>query len=206
MATPKGYAFYEHLLLLSPDQKVNAEIMEIKTAYSKDYGLASAPRSKPHITLANFGQFESMEKPIVEGFEKLAKAIPPTTIKLSGFGQFNYRTIYINVMQNKPIAHGVSAMKLRLAKKMNALDTFKPSFTSNLHLTIARNIAEPQFKQAWEEWGKRRYSASFPVNGMLLMKREIDPVTFKPKESYRLIKYFPFTGKEAEAEQLNLFK
>lgn len=205
MAKKTAYAFYEHLLLLSPDQKVNAEIMDIKTAYHNDYGLSSAIKSKPHITLANFGQFESMERPIVEDFEKLAKAIPPTTIKLSGFGQFNYRTIYVNVVQNKPIAQGVSAMKLRLAKKLNALDTFKPSFSNNLHLTIARNMAEPQFRQAWEEWGKRRYNASFAANGMLLLKREIDPVTFSPKESYRLIKYFPFTGREQELEQLTLF-
>lgn len=205
MAKKTAYAFYEHLLLLSPDPKVNAEIMEIKTAYSDNYGLASAIKSKPHITLANFGQFESMERPIVEGFEKLAKAIPPTTIKLSGFGQFNYRTIYVKVLKNKPIARGVMAMRLRLSKKLNALDTFKPAFSNNLHLTIARNIAMPQFEQAWEEWGQRRYNASFAAKGMLLMKREIDPVTFQPKESYRLIKYFPFTGKEQEFEQLALF-
>jgi len=205
MAKKTAYAFYEHLLLLSPDPKVNAGIMEIKSAYNENYGLASAIKSKPHITLANFGQFESMEKPLVNDFEKLAKAIPPTTIKLSGFGQFNHRTIYVKVLKNKPIARGVMAMRLRLSKKLNALDTFKPSFSNNLHLTIARNIAMPQFEQAWEEWGQRRYNASFAAKGMLLMKREVDPVTFQPKESYRLIKYFPFTGREQEVEQLALF-
>ena len=57
--------FYEYLLLLSPSTQVKGEVMKIKNLYKNEYGIISAPNSKPHITLVDFCQFKSTEQTIL---------------------------------------------------------------------------------------------------------------------------------------------
>jgi 2'-5' RNA ligase len=197
--------FYEYLLLLSPSPQVKGEVMKIKNLYKNEYGIISAPNSKPHITLVDFCQFKSTEQTIIKSLKTISKYVQPTEIILSEFGQFNERTIYINVIENKSILNCISLIKSHLRKKLTGIKSINPAFTSHLHLTIAKNIPVSQFANVWIDWKNKAYYNSFLSIEMLLLKREIEINSLKPLSYYKPIETFSFTGENNLNQQLTLF-
>lgn len=197
--------FHEYLLLLSPDEKIKHETMEIKKVFNKEYGINNATISRPHITLVNFCQFESMEKSIFETLKAISKHVQPTVIELSGFGQFKESTIFIDVIENSSILNCITLIKSHVRKKLNLSRRFKPQFSNHLHLTIARKISASQFINAWKVCKDKEYNNSFIADEMLLLKREIDMQTLLPLSYYQPVSTFLFKGKKELNQQLHLF-
>lgn len=103
MNVTPGYKIYEYLLVLNPHEALRDKIMAVKQYFFDTYKNSSAVYGKPHITLANFVQYEMMEERLLNRLQVVAMGCPPVKIELKDYGSFPSHTIYINITSKVPI-------------------------------------------------------------------------------------------------------
>src|ERR1043165_8071367 len=106
--TIPGYRIYEYLLVLNPHEELRNKIMRVKQDFYGTYKASTAIGGKPHITLANFLQYELMEERLVNRLKIVAMGFYPIKVELKDFGSFPSHTIYINDLGN---CHNLSDRK-----------------------------------------------------------------------------------------------
>jgi 2'-5' RNA ligase len=195
----------EYLLIISPDENINKELIKMKCEFRDNYGCTYAAQSHPHCTLMNFVQYQNMENYLIRRFESLVRSFSPVKITLNGFGQYPIHTIYVKMEDDKKLSKMVKIMRMKLKQVLKGFETFKTTYLTDPHLTIARRMTEGQFDQAWTEWKKRKFNSSFEATHILLLRRSISEIDFQPKGNYKEVKHFELTGAEEKEEQLALF-
>ena len=98
-----GYKIYEYLLVLNPHEALRDKIMQVKQHFYDTYKNASAVYSKPHITLANFVQYQMLEERLINRLQAIAMGFPPMKVELKDYGSFPSHTIYINITSKVPV-------------------------------------------------------------------------------------------------------
>ncbi len=190
----EGQRLYEYLLIISPDEFVNGKIKEIKTLFAEQYGYKNTANLEPHVTLINFIQYHTSEFRIINCIEKFCRSVVPFTVTLKGFGNFEPHTIYAKLDSTVNVVAIVKNIRTRFKNLLASSANSKPSFTTKSHLTIARGMTHKQFDLAWKRWQKEDFLASFNVNQMILIKRELNPIDLKPIGTYRPVQDFVFSG------------
>ena len=104
-------SIYEYLLILSPHEDLQNRIMDIKKDFAEKYSMPEALHSKPHLTLANFLQYDMMEPRIVTRLHAAALSCRPIKIELNNFGSFPSHTIYINVTSKVPLQNLIKTIR-----------------------------------------------------------------------------------------------
>jgi len=196
---------FEYLAVLEPDDGVSARIKEIKNYFQNEYGCEYAAQLKPHCTLLKFPQYTHLEKQMVKRFDAIARTLAPAELRLDGFGNFPHHTIYVRVDQNQQLEKIMKNIKVKLRPFLQKIETLKPTYLKNPHITIARKMNEVQFELAWDEWKNRPFKAVLNANHILLLKRPLDPETLAATGTYQIVERFKLSGSDAEIEQLLLF-
>lgn len=189
---------YEYLLILPIIEWVSSEVLKIKYLFEQQYGCRKAANSEPHITLINFIQLVTMENHIVQRLERFSRSVVPFVVKLNGFGNVPSSVIYINVVNKAPIVEIVKNMKGPFKHLLTPDKKLGPKFAQNPHVTIAREMSTEQYDQALLEWKNKEFAFSFPVNEMILLKREI------PSGKCYTVKHFLFGGSNNQGIQSTL--
>ncbi len=186
---------YEYLLVLPIIERISSEILKIKYLFEREYGCRKAANSEPHITLIKFIQLVTMEKSIVQRLERFSRSVVPFIVKLNGFGNVPSSVIYINVLNKTPIIEIVKNMRGPFKHLLTPDKKLDPKFTRNPHVTIAREMSPEQYDQALLEWQNKEFTFSFPVNEMILLRREI------PSGKCYTVKHFLFGGSDKDGIQ-----
>lgn len=91
-------------------------------------------------------------------------------------------------------------LKNRFRRYMMVTERFAPYFPKqHPHVTLARGMSSEQFEKAWPEYEGKEFKASFEVNEMVLLKKELFSQT-----NYQIVKHFKFTAVEKKGVQLQL--
>ncbi|MEO5571293.1 MAG: 2'-5' RNA ligase family protein, partial [Bacteroidia bacterium] len=157
---------YEYLLLISPPAHIKNEIMEIKNEFHAKLNHIQAIKSKPHITLINFGFNTAFEKDLVLKINEVMKTHTTFDVRLKNFNHFRTHTIYIRVETEKPIINLVRSLHSSLT-----LPSSQSFFAWKPHMTIAKGLTENKFNEAMPEFETKNFEASFITEYILLMKR-----------------------------------
>ena len=193
-----GYKYSEYLLVLKPNTVLQEKIVEIKKQFSKKYKIPRAIYSKPHITLANFLQFEMVEERLLNRLKILAMRYHPVTVSLKDYGSFPTHTVYINVESKQQVENLVKA--LRPASQLMTLNKDnKPHFINAPHLTIARKLLPWQYEQSWNEYSHKDFTGHFIAENMLLLKK------ITGEKYYQVIEQFEFLNQPVNVKQGKLF-
>jgi 2'-5' RNA ligase len=196
-------AFYEYLLMISLSDEDTKAIGRIKWQYRERYGCSKAANLKAHITMANFCQFGINEPSIINLFHRFCQSFLPVEVNLKGFGHFTNKTIYINVHKQASIIEIVKGLKTKMKGKLKVINSLKPKFiTKSLHVTIARDMTEKQYQQAWQEWQNEAFDSQFLVKDITLLRRQIDITTWSRIGSYKEVARFPLEGKNLYGHQM----
>lgn len=193
-----GYRIKEYLLVLNPHEELRNKIMQVKDGFYKEYKAVTAIAGKPHITLANFLQYEMMEERIVNRLKTVAMGHHAFKVELKNFGSFPSHTIFINVVTKEPVRELVRQIKpfqqlLRLNKE------HKPHFIDEPHLTIARKLVPWQYEKGWLEYSQKNFTGRFIADSMLLLGRRVGD---KP---YQVIQRMEFMNLPVNTQQGQLF-
>lgn len=198
-STIPGYRVYEYLLVLSPHEELWNRIMKVKNDFAEDYQSDYARKGKPHITLANFLQYEMMEERLVNRLKMVAMGFPPIKVELRDYGSFPAHTIYINVVSKIPIQTLVKQIRTEAQRLMKLNDDNKPHFILEPHLTIARRLLPWQYEKGWLQYSNRHFTGRFIADGMLLIKKPVGEVR------YQIVQRFEFQNLPVTTKQGELF-
>jgi 2'-5' RNA ligase len=198
-ATIPGYRVYEYLLVLSPHQELWNRILKVKEAFAEKYKSDHAKWGKPHITLANFLQYEMMEERLINRLKMVAMGYHPIKVELRDYGSFPSHTIYINVVSKIPVQTLVKEIRSEAQRLMKLNDDNKPHFILEPHLTIARKLEPWQYEKGWLEYSHKHFTGRFIADAMLLLKRPVGSV------QYQIAQRFEFQNLPVTTKQGMLF-
>lgn len=196
-ATIPGYRVYEYLLVLSPHQELWNRILKVKEAFAEKYKTDHAKWGKPHITLANFLQYEMMEERLINRLKMVAMGYHPIKVELRDYGSFPSHTIYINVVSKIPVQTLVKEIRSETQRLMKLNDDNKPHFILEPHLTIARKLQPWQYEQGWLEYSHKHFTGRFIADAMLLLKRPVGSMQYQIAQRFEF-QNLPVTTKQGE--------
>lgn len=196
-ATIPGYRVYEYLLVLSPHQELWNRILKVKEVFAEKYKSDQAKWGKPHITLANFLQYEMMEERLINRLKMVAIAYHPIKVELRDYGSFPSHTIYINVVSKIPVQTLVKEIRSETQRLMKLNDDNKPHFILEPHLTIARKLQPWQYEQGWLEYSHKHFTGRFIADAMLLLKRPVGSMQYQIAQRFEF-QNLPVTTKQGE--------
>ncbi|MGN7205667.1 2'-5' RNA ligase family protein [Pedobacter sp. SAFR-022] len=194
---------YEYLAIISPEEKVRADIQEMKQSCKRDYGWKLEAGTKPHLTLFSYRGNAESERILIKNFEQITTQTPSINIRLSNFNFFagqNY-TIYARVEEDPDLSRLLRNLKNVLSNWLRSgkNPTYSPS--TKAHLTIAKSISRYDFEKVWPAWKNKNYQASFKADRMLLLRRTPGFMYGKFDRIAELI----FQGKPMNSAQTMLF-
>lgn len=193
-----GYNYNEYLLILNPPQVLQTKIIEVKKDFYEKYRADSALWGKPHLTLANFVQFEMMEERLVNRLKTIGMGYTPFKVELKDFGSFPSHTIFINVDSKLQVKN--LSRELRNAQKLMTLNKEnKPHFFDDPHITITRRLLPWQYEKGWQDYSHRHFTGRFIADGMLLIKRRVGT------KAYQIVQRFEFMNLPVTTKQGDLF-
>ncbi|WP_276504422.1 2'-5' RNA ligase family protein [Terrimonas pollutisoli] len=195
--TLPGYRINEYLLVLSPHEELWNRIIKVKEEFGDKYQSDQAKWSKPHITLANFVQYEMMEERLINRLKVVGMAFPPFKVELKDFGSFPSHTIFINVTSKVPIQSLVKQVRSEAQRLMKLNDENKPHFIMEPHVTIARKLQPWQYDKGWLEYSNKNFTGRFIANEMTLLRRPVGEKKYKTVRRFEL-QNLPVLTKQGE--------
>jgi 2'-5' RNA ligase len=193
-----GYNYNEYLLILNPHEELRNKIIGVKKDFYEKYKAESALWGKPHLSLANFVQFEMMEERLVNRLKTIAMGYTPFKVELRDFGSFPSHTIFISV-DSKLQAKNLTR-ELRHAQKLMTLNKDnRPHFFDDPHITVARKLLPWQYEKGWQDYSHRHFTGRFIADGMLLIKRKVG------ERAYQIVQRFEFMNLPVTTKQGDLF-
>jgi 2'-5' RNA ligase len=198
--TIPGYRIYEYLLVLSPHKELWDKIMEVKMRFAEDYQSDHARWGKPHVTLANFVQYEMMQERLVNRLKIVAMGCTPFKVEVRDFGSFPTHTIFINVVSKIPIQTLVKCIRHESQRLMTLNKDNKPYFgLEDPHLTIARKLIHWQYEKGWLEYSNKNFTGRFIADSMVLLRRPVGEM------KYQVVRKFEFQNMPVMTKQGDLF-
>jgi 2'-5' RNA ligase len=155
-----------------PPSDVSEAIRVIQQAFTEKYKSKAALKPPVPITLIPpYYEVTESENDLVGGLSKWGKGHVPFIVELHNYAFFNEaRVVFIDVTRSEML------MKLQadLVKRFNEILHNAKFYELHLfhpHITIGhRNIDKQRFKEIKEEYGNKKFQASFEVNQFHLWK------------------------------------
>ena len=177
--TIPGYKLNEYLLVLNPHEDLRGRIMNVKEKFFETYKADTARFGKPHITLANFVQYQMKEERLINRLKTVAMGHHPFKVELKDFGSFPSHTIYINVTSKIPVQNLVERIRSEAQQIMKLNATDKLHFMMEPHVSIARKLLPWQYEKAWLEYSNKHFTGRFIADSMLLLKRPVGTLKYQ---------------------------
>jgi 2'-5' RNA ligase len=194
-----GFKVAEYLLVMQPHADLWDKIMQLKKEFAGTYQATTALWSKPHLTVANFLQYEMIEPKLLQKLQQVTKTLQPIKIELKDFGSFPAHTIYINVTSKVPIQTMVKKIRTETQKLMKLNKDNTPHFMLEPHFTIARKLLPWQYEKGWLAFSHKEFTGRFIAHNMLLLKRPLGEM------KYSQLKVFDFLQQQETNQQTELF-
>ncbi len=169
-ATWNRPGFYEYLLVAHPCGDVNNKVIAEKQAFYEGFGVKTAIKTVPHITIANFLAREAMEETIIRYVQRICNQQPAFEVMLNNYSGFAPHTIYVRVQNPQPFR--------QLARELKAVTDYVYScacppvkLITNPHITIARSLPEDVYFKALMWYSQKTFHETFTVNELVLLRR-----------------------------------
>ena len=198
-ATIPGYRIYEYLLVLSPHEELWNRIVKEKEVFADKYKSDNARWTKPHITLANFLQYELMEERLLNRLKMTAMGFHPIKVELKDYGSFPSHTIYMSVVSKLPVQSLVKTIRTDAQRLMKLNNDNKPHFILEPHIPIARRLEPWQYEKGWLEYSHKHFTGRFIADAMLLLKRPVG------ENKYQIAQRLEFQNLAVTTKQGELF-
>lgn len=165
-------ALQMYFIAIVPPEPIYGQVMNYKKWFAEQHNSKAALKSPPHITLhMPFRIKEEKEALLNDVLQKCGEQQQQFEIELDGFGQFNERTVFIDV-EHTDALHGLFKAIMR-AMKVN-FNIFNADYKNrgyNPHMTLAfRDLKRDEFKRAWPDFKDKNYQQRFTATAFTLLK------------------------------------
>jgi len=151
---------------LEVQEYANQVIQELGDRYQ-----TRTSKSPPHITLQPPFQWQIQQvSQLEQTLSNFARSQSRVSMKLSGFGAFVPRVLYIDVLKTAELLALQAALTKHLEETLEIVDPKSKSRAFAPHLTVAsRNFTRLTFKQAWAELQLRPVEFEFVGDRLTLL-------------------------------------
>ena len=193
----------EYLAVISPDERVSSDVMEMKLRCKEKFGSTSAIYSRAHLTIFNIIQPALNEERLIKCLERNIEKINPFKINLNGIDNFsnNSAVLYVKLEDEKEFYDLSQNIREFTRSVLKSIKGYPPRFTYKGHITIAKDIPNAIFPKVWESLKNLEYQSSTTASGIVLLKR---PFTYL-SSSYEVVGNYSFLGKGHFDPQMSLF-
>ncbi|MEO8887452.1 MAG: 2'-5' RNA ligase family protein [Mucilaginibacter sp.] len=186
----KNYA--DFIILLSPSDKVKAQVREHKLYAAEIIGNYESMNSIAHISIKKMHRQKSfLTEPAIRALTPKLAAIAPITLTIDGFDYFNhgedFKTIYAKIRSSPENTAWFKTLK----KHLNLKEFMVP------HITIARNIPISDFNRLWPHFKAIKWNETFTISELTVLQKE----TFAPFAKWEIFTTLPFNGKPLDVVQ-----
>lgn len=163
-----------YFIAIVPPEPIYGEALALKNQFKDQYNSKAALNSPPHITLhMPFKWKESKEAELASSLETFAVKQKSFELKLTGFGAFEPRVIFIDVRKDEMLTDLQKRLKRFCKTELNLFNADYKEFAYHPHLTLAfRDLKKPEFYKAWEEFKERKFEATVNVVSITLLKHD----------------------------------
>ncbi len=161
------------LIGIIPSKKICGEVNQFKLFAKEHFQSGHALNAPPHITLISPFHLEMPDFQALDSTLKVfVKNQKEFYLGLDNFSAFPPRVIFVDIIANVEL----NTLKIELSKalkeKLNLADKdHKRDF--HPHLTVAfKDLTKERFEPAWQHFSKKKYSRSFLVKSIFLLKHE----------------------------------
>src|SRR4051794_13573099 len=169
----KGQAqLYFIAIMLS--QTADAAIISFKNDMADRFQSRKALRTASHITLKAPFKVAADERPhLLQWFEGMRITTTPFMQEVKDFGAFNNKrnpVIFVQPVMNESLKHLQKEVLKQFSHAFPKEAISKNEHVFSPHITIAyRDLYYHHFKEAWEEYQMKTYSALFEVDSFQLL-------------------------------------
>ncbi len=158
-----------YFVALIPPGKIKDEIRSLKEEVREKYQMKHALKLPAHITLQRpFKMPEPIEEELKVFLESFSEKQQAFIIKISGFGRFDQRAIFAEVINKQPVINLFDRLQEGISPFVHAKDK---QHSIHPHLTIAtRDLGRQNFQRVWEDFKDREYEADFKAESLFLLK------------------------------------
>jgi len=160
-----------YFIAIVPKEPLASQITLIKKDIKSEYQSSAALRSPPHITLhmpfkMDVNKLQLVKEAIAEKFA----GISPFLIRISNFGAFPPKVIFIKVDDNEYLSRAYHIIsEIMKGFNFNNQDYRNKGF--HPHITIAfRDLRKREFIRAWEKYKEEKFESEFVCNSVCLLK------------------------------------
>lgn len=160
-----------YFIALLPPVEIREEVTQIKRDFAEHYGSRAALKSPPHVTL------QPPFKRSIEDVSRLkaclsewATGCAPVPMKLSGFGAFPPRVIYVDVVKTPELMTIQVSLAAHLEANLGRMDDRHRSRPFVPHMTVAfRDLKREAFQKAWPQYRDRSIEYEFTATHLTLL-------------------------------------
>lgn len=159
-----------YFIALLPPKQLCDEIRGIKEEIRKKYKAKHALKLPAHITLHPPFRLKNIgEEDLITSLRKFAEEQSKFEVYLNGFGAFPPCVIFIDTSKPEPVLALYKELNRLMKKIVPKEDQSKRELYP--HITLAtRDLYRKTFEEAWQDFHKRKFSATFMVNKLCLFK------------------------------------
>lgn len=160
----------KYLIAILPPEPIASEIYKLKEHFRDKYNSKASLNSPPHITLHMPFEFSNEEK-LLTNFKNTF--ITPFKIELKDFGCFEPRVIFIAVSKSSELESAQRNVMDFCKQELNVFNADYKNQPFHPHITLAfRDLKKPMFKESWNEFKDKTYSASFTCSKISLLRHD----------------------------------
>jgi 2'-5' RNA ligase len=166
-----------YFVAIIPSREICDEITRFKQAFADRFFCKAALKLIPHVTLkAPFKLAPSQHEQLLQWFRKLPVPIQAFDFGIRDFAVFPKRSspvIFLQVVLNEYL----QALQTSIINSFRAgfphIALSETEMNFHPHITIAYRDLDPiLFKEAWEEYKKKKYRAIIEVNDFHLLQHD----------------------------------
>ncbi|HEX6849041.1 MAG TPA: 2'-5' RNA ligase family protein [Chitinophagaceae bacterium] len=158
------------IAIVAPDM-IGQQVLKWKNYFKENFGCTVALRSPAHITIIPpFWMDEELENDLITSLREFSTTENKFEITLKDFSAFKPKVIFVDVVKNEKLnALRLSFVDFVLNKNKLPVNTDDRPF--HPHITLAaRDLYKKAFREAWNVFAKKKYEASWVVNGISLLR------------------------------------
>ncbi len=157
-----------YFLAIIPPEHIGEEIKYLKEEIRARFGAEHALKLPAHITLIPpFKIKEDRELQLLQSLEVFAATRKPFHLRLSGFGNFPPRVLFVDVVEKEKIKD----LHHDLLKNLSSIPEISEEKEYHPHVTLAtRDLEEALFPAARKFLEAKDYETRFEVDNLALLK------------------------------------
>ena len=159
---------YQYLFIITPDEKVESEVISLKQELASEIGEFSSLYSKPHITIGTILIDLSQEENLYKRIRYVCSETESFNVKLDGFSYFKAHTIFTKLVEAESTRAFMRACE-ESTKGLPFKKKWEPK-AKNPHLTIGRELGV-NYEKAKAMFSEREYESEFEVKHLKVMRR-----------------------------------